>query len=116
MKFDLNPTSHDSWAVRWEDLSPLWSSTAKFKLMSTIFNEVQVKETAALGVMLNSGEIEHYWIYTWDYFQDKQERWEWYAERYVVKGVIFQHKDEAERFKKIMEQKVTWALLKESKA
>lgn len=115
MKFTLANTSHNTWAITWDDLSPLWYSTIKFKLMATIFNETGVDDEAALAVLLNNGETTNYWVSNLDYFQDKMDRWERYAERYQVGGVVFRNKDEAERFKSIMEQKVTWALLKDGK-
>lgn len=109
--FKLNDLPNGEWSVGWprsfvNDIIKLSDG----KLLDFIFKEIKPELGFSLGIFLNSGELEPYWISNEAYWQ-KTPSWDWFAERYQVGGVIFRRYSEAAQFKELMDQKLTWYYL-----
>jgi len=114
--FTLNDLPNGEWSVTWpRSFVNSISKVTTGKLLDFIFKEVQPELGISLGVFLVSGELEPYWIDNQAYWQ-KIPSWDWFADRYQIGGVIFRKRREAEHFKELMDQKVTWYYLNANSA
>ena len=109
--FPITSLQKGKFIVSWPDWDNIKRFNTKKLLVDVLFNDMKIKEAGfALDTM--DDEIDIMWVdHRW-WMQDSTGEYARYLEdMYVIKGVVFNSKDEAVKLQDYLEKKYIWKTL-----
>ena len=109
--FTIDKTETNRWAVYWLTFKNIKEVDTTIKLLDIIFGEMKCYEVG-LALLLHGGEYDTLWL---DYKvwanKNNLDYSAYLQDMYEIRGVLFHHQSEAEKFQDILEKKYIWKVL-----
>ena len=99
----------EGWCVTWPGFRDIRRVESKHKLADLVFDIMSVNQ-AAFGIGLEGGDSEYVWIRSWDW-ADQSHQAHYLQDRYVITGVIFEHRAQAAELQNYLEKRLMWRQL-----